>query len=414
MTGYARIPAKENIEGSRVQPVVAVIKSVIKGLQALDNVRSRVGPNQTLTEWVADDPSNLPFWERPFQSLARGHCDRLATLADGYGDPGNIRQVAAGTAFCDDYFMAGQAPVYSGNTPPTVPGGQCQGAPYRVELTTFRASDGGNPQQQSVDLNGPISVEIVQDPPPVLNTVRVTGSNGVQNYKLANSVEIGFSGVSVTRLDGQPDDCGDSGDGGPGTYSPGPNPPMVGPDSYEYEDPDGGPPTPIVIGPIVVGPGGEFSLTGTIGDVTVDIAPFFNIGGDGFENEPANPDFARPSGDINPGPGGNPDGSDNPAGGIDSNGLVAAVLVVITAFPPDRNIEVSTVDDVAIPGQRSDFGWFRWKSGTGDIPYERLTQSSNLFIYNRCPCCEAGGFEVKFSEGVQGFAVTYPCEIADE
>lgn len=213
--------------------------------------------------------------------------------------------------------------------PPPFSGGQCPGISYVVNITTEeleRFDCTADTRTFNRTIVGPITDFRIRDPFEITTCPGgETGGfvlealfDGNQNYgavyqaSQGNTVITGFTINSVTRADGQPDDCGDP----PAPPTP-PRPPIVQPPQSPQIptiDPDGNPGPPIVIipkvGPIYVDIDGQISIPVVVNvegntvnnnisfPLTVKL-PDFNVsfeygGGGGSTNDPEGPEEPTP------------------------------------------------------------------------------------------------------------------------
>jgi hypothetical protein len=155
---------------------------------------------------------------------------------------------------------------------------------------------------------------------------------------------------------------------------------------------------------------GGLSLTGSIGPIEIDLGGLAGTGPPAGTGGPTAPDFGAPSPPESPNPGGGPGEPGNPPDGIDYDGDVAAVRITVTEESSAAGREVGGPEDIFIPEFVYDAGWFRWKIGGGFSPEIRITSRDEVFVYSVGECQEADGYQVKFTDGFSGSAVSYICQ----
>lgn len=285
--------------------------------------------------------------------------------------------------------------------PPPFSGGQCEGANYRVELTTNWTNAQGQPQQ-SVSNNGALGP---------IEGVQVQGNDVFITDGSSNSPRILFNGPSgstvqssnisnVTLLDPGEDNCGDP----PSEFIPG-----TGYQGEQFDAPQmvpdqNGNNVPVIAFEPTIDASGNLSIPVNVGDVELNFG-----GGNGGGGETPTVDYDNPGPGESPGPGGGPDGGNNPPNGVDSNVRASAVTVTITTEPVNSSREVGSNENIFISGENSDGGWFRWKVGNGFTDPVRLLSRTTHIIFSPGICAEADGYQVKFSQGFGGFTTPYFC-----
>lgn len=224
-------------------------------LEALQGVEGAIGdfiangPNDGIQGYVRDQYrkrcdqfANAPGWA---QALANGPAGSLGRICEPWyssqGTDGPTRQ-------------------------PPFTGGQCCDGTYRISYSGLTTSQ--EPFQSEIDITGKIIGfgERSNQPAQPTKSATVTRQlcsgqvDVIPLYAVFESQNLGFQLISITRIDGPPDDCGDP----PAEFQPGPNPPAdpgptPGPEPTadpsnptgppllpipDYDDPIGGP-TPI-------------------------------------------------------------------------------------------------------------------------------------------------------------------------
>jgi len=303
---------------------------------------------------------------------------------------------------------------------PPIAGGQCEGIAYQVSIETTRFGSGCNPASNgtgSVNVWGPVlDVRLVPVPGDEARgrsqlEVLCRGSTndpvgelqylsaGFRQNLSAQSCPYGvIDFISVTRLDGQPDDCGDA----PPRYRDDPN---YVPDIDITIDIGGN--SPVAISPSVnIDAGGiNFDLP-SIGDVSIDLGginfrPPGSSPGDGDPGDPGDepPAFRPPPDSVAPDPSDPPVPTpppDDPAveepTEKDSR-VIRAVLVTVSNITPSQGLIFQENNpDVIIP----DAGIVNFRVQVGDgasgwTP-DQLVKNSRCLI--PCPY-DGGAFDVK-------------------
>jgi len=186
---------------------------------------------------TANDTANFALND-PVTQSQRLVCDVWAA------NPSALSLNPAGIA---DSMEAQCSPYYEelgveppGPAPPPFSGAQCPGVVYRIRYGTFR--NGGSVSElgsSPKNFVGPVEFFDNSDGFSIVQGIR--GSQGESaSASISRSDEpAGFEVISVERVDGQPDDCGDP----PAPFEPTPNyprPPSFNPDGTVTPHPDTG------------------------------------------------------------------------------------------------------------------------------------------------------------------------------
>lgn len=276
-----------------------------------------------------DDPVGVPAqFQRQIGRLA------CRSYARG-GGPQNLPGFdAAWGGLCGPYLDSiGEAPTPGGGVDVPFSGGQCPGVNYRVSWSWSAGAFNSGPL--TADRTGPLSFDrsgtgsLDCGPSGGTYTV-ITMREGTGNspVNIMSGCGATLNGITVQRLDGQPDECGDP----PPEYDP----PKIKPGLPTI------PTTPVDfpgIGPIGVDinfdPDGTINVSLPDIGVEVGIEDPFGLGGDGGGTPPGG--GAPPPGDVGSpgspeavGPGGEAEGEAPPGS------VLTGVRVQITAFPNSR------------------------------------------------------------------------------
>lgn len=376
------------------------MSAIEQGLKYKQAIKDFVDPAvaSTLGQFVAADPANIPRILRPYQAGWQRACDIFAAtgaIGDAVGGAGILFDPA-----CRDY-LGDDMPEYSEPQPPFT-GGQCAGVAYDITISFNSPGTNGNPRQTStVRRIAPIT--FIGEVGGTFFTGGRAWSTLVSNPFGPGQVSSGFypsgsspspSVVSIVRVDGLPDDCGDppvEGETGYNPIRPGPPPP---PD-FNYEDSDG-PSVPVVVGPVVE-INGEFGLTVNIGGIDVQIGA--GTPGSPSEDPGTGPDFGNEGEGSEPQEPGTEDEQDTPT---------RCVRVLMVEEPPNRSIEVAPqlARSLATPPDEG-WGFLQFKVAGSYTEPIRLESANGIYCY----CCTeepADGYYVKYNYGYRGIASVIP------
>jgi hypothetical protein len=223
-----------------------------RGADPIAIIETLSGISEGLGEWVAG-PTPDNGIAAAIQQRYRDQCDAYSN-APGWMKAFSTPSRVTMSNICDPWLES----QGSGGPVLEVPfsGGQCSTI-YRVFLTVRRVSDdvvvigpdtaAQNPSQNNQNAwPGPIQAVFARRNPsnPSRWGWAVTDATGETFGTLSVSSEVYVAGVTLERLDGQPDNCGDP----PGEPAPNPNPrpdPGLDPEDEPFEDPEGRPITPM-------------------------------------------------------------------------------------------------------------------------------------------------------------------------
>lgn len=377
-----------------------------------------------LPEFIAADPASLPAYLRPVQAGQRAYCRVFSRTGADEALVGNYAD-----SLCSGYLAPDQQPQRQPGDPPPFTGGQCPGVSY---LVNYQSQNQQNVTQGSRTVTGPVEFVgfVYQENGPCSRfgspgtswTVRfqIRANGGIplnilvfsgQCYTGGNSPQDEYFLISATatRTDGQPDDCG-SLPSDPPFYDPAPNPFVEPPGGPDYDPGDGTPLVDIDVGLPSVDIDGNINIPITVDGIGINIGAPANGPLPDTPTPDPGVDTDNPSDPQNPGPGGAGNGDDNPDDGVDFDGAVAVVVVTVTQQATNLDREVGGASITFGKSENGTPGWFKWKFAGGLTEPRRLRNGVNTFVYSRGPCTEADGYQVKFSLGNSGFAVSYRCE----
>jgi hypothetical protein len=220
------------------------------------NLRPRGADPIAIIETLSDISEGLGNWiagpvpdndiAAAIQQRYRDQCDAYSN-APGWMKAFNTPSRVTMTNICDPWLTSqGSGPPVEGT--PEVTGGQCEGIEYRAgapNVTTPSVSRGIGPLSVSTSFgesNGRPTFSISFS-----WAGGLTGGVGVTTTfddGPSPTISERYTGVVASRVDDQPDLCGDS----PLEPAPNPNPrpdPGLGPDEEPFEDPDGRPIIPM-------------------------------------------------------------------------------------------------------------------------------------------------------------------------
>lgn len=229
------------------------------------------------------------------QELARLACRRYSASPDSFPSDTAVNYERACRPYLED-IGEGAGPGLK------LPfrGGQCPGILYRIDWTWSAGSF--NPGPQTTERVGPLRYESEErqssacgTPTGTFRSFTIIDGTGQSPISLATGCDAQLNSLNISRVDGQPDDCGNTDPVVDPQPQPGPTlPPIV----------------PIVIAPEVnIDARVEVNLDGSInidigtGDITIDP---FGGDGDGSGSSGGGPDDSPPSPEPGPElPGGN-------------------------------------------------------------------------------------------------------------